>query len=75
MLGFVSPTDRKKINIGANPIMKSLFVSFSLGSILLVAATAISGCGIGTQIDASPAVVTMAGGLSGNNFGGHAPIV
>ncbi len=55
--------------------MKSLFVSFSLGSILLVAATAISGCGIGTQIDASPAVVTMAGGLSGNNFGGHAPIV
>jgi hypothetical protein len=55
--------------------MKSLFVSFSLGSILLVAATAISGCGIGTQINASPAVVTMAGGLSGNNFGGHAPIV
>jgi len=55
--------------------MKSLTVTFSLGSILFVAATALTGCGMGTQIDSSPATVTMAGGLSGNNYGGHAPIV
>ncbi len=30
---------------------------------------------MGTQIDSSPATVTMTGGLSGNNYGGHAPIV
>ncbi len=30
---------------------------------------------MGTQLDSSSATVTMSGGLSGNNFGGHAPIV
>jgi hypothetical protein len=56
-------------------VKKSLFVSLFLCLALFLFATALSGCGIGTQINSSPATVTMPGGLSGNNFGGHAPIV
>jgi hypothetical protein len=59
--------------------MKNAVISLSPGLFLLVAATALTGCGIGTQLDPSPEAatpsVTISGGLSGNNYGGHAPIV
>jgi streptogramin lyase len=57
--------------------MKSLFVSFSLGSSLLVAAAALSGCAtdaVFPNVTATTATTSL-GHIQGNNYGGHAPIV